>query len=345
MQVSLSPSSHVLAAAAAGFESYVKSTGGDSEVVLNEIGLRSKDIADPTKAIALSSYCSMLNGAARETRSANFGLKYGRQFSPQMFGLIGFIAMASPDVGSALRNFVELFPHHQNGTETKIGFGSDLVRIEYRILDPDIIDRRQDAEFTLAAFANVMRMCMGPSWSPVQVDFEHPEPEKVADHFHIFDSDITFLQPTNALVMRAEKLDAPMPNGNPQLLEVLRASLAAVACQKKEDDLVSRARAEIRGRLASRSVTLADIADRLRVPTWTLQRRLAEYGLTFSAVVDWVRRDIAALYLDQAHMPLSEIALLLGYSEASAFSRAFRQWTDMSPQSFRKSRIGAARPN
>jgi AraC-like DNA-binding protein len=71
------------------------------------------------------------------------------------------------------------------------------------------------------------------------------------------------------------------------------------------------------------------------VPAWTLRRRLAEEGLTFRGLVEEVRKGLARVYVRQRHIPLSEIAFLVGYSEASAFSRAFHGWYGVSPQAYR----------
>ena len=124
---------------------------------------------------------------------------------------------------------------------------------------------------------------------------------------------------------------------NLQLLEVLRCSLKSVACERSKYDLVSRVRAEIRSRLGNQDVNLEMVADSLGVPRWNLQRRLADEGLTYSALLDSVRRDRLRTTSGQRHIPLSEAALLLGYSELSAFSRAFRKWHDVSPQTHRSS--------
>jgi hypothetical protein len=201
-------STEVLAAAAAGFEQFVEQNGGDSDRVLGEVGLSSDAIAEPTRAMPLSAYCRMLEEAAERTLNPNFGLLYGRQFEPQMLGLIGFIALASPTVGSALRNFTELFPLHQNGTETRLASRNGELHMEYRITDPAIMRRRQDAEFTLAAFANVVRHGLGPNWSPVRVEFEHASPHEVADFDRTFDAEARFGCATNALIFRPDGLDA-----------------------------------------------------------------------------------------------------------------------------------------
>jgi AraC-like DNA-binding protein len=147
-----------------------------------------------------------------------------------------------------------------------------------------------------------------------------------------------FGKSANALIFRPEQLDAPLPGGNAPLLDVLCASLTAVSCDNGPDDssdLLTRARNEIQSRMAEGSVSLKSVADGLKAPVWTLQRRLRDQGITFSELVEDVRRKLARHYVHQSGIPLTEVALLLGYSEASAFSRAFRQWYGVSPRTLR----------
>lgn len=329
-------SSQVLSAAASGFERFLTQRGGDPDTVLGSVGLSSRDFDQPTNVVSLLSYCRMLESAAANSRDLNFGLHYGRQFEPEMLGLIGFVALASPNVGAALTNFIDLFPLHQNGTETRIAVNGSLLRMEYRILDAGIVHRRQDAEFTISAFANVAKRCLGNRFQLVQVDFEHPQPPSANEHHQLFDADVAFSQRTNALVLRIEDLATPIPDGNVQLLDVLRSSLQSVSCKQSHYDLVTRVRAEVRSRLANQVINLDRVADALGVTRWNLQRQLANKGLTYSTLIDDVRRDLAADYIGQRHIPLSEVAFLLGYSEQSAFSRAFRNWHAVSPQAFRR---------
>ena len=91
---------------------------------------------------------------------------------------------------------------------------------------------------------------------------------------------------------------------------------------------------------------LEEIAGKMGLSSWSLQRRLREEGISFSALVDKVRCEMATHYLQQRQLPISEMALLLGYSEVSAFSRAFRRWFGISPRQWRQdglvSQAGAA---
>ena len=102
-----------------------------------------------------------------------------------------------------------------------------------------------------------------------------------------------------------------------------------------EDLLLDQVRTEIRMRLPDGYPSLDQIADALRAPRGAMHREFHGAGLTYKEVVEDVRRRLAISYMKQRHLPFSEIAVLLGYSELSAFSRAFRRWTGASPREYR----------
>jgi len=96
--------------------------------------------------------------------------------------------------------------------------------------------------------------------------------------------------------------------------------------------LVARVGAEILSRLPEGAPRLAQVAQALGLPRWTLQRRLLASGVTFSDLVDAPRRDLARTYLHQGGLPLADVAFSLGYSEQSAFTRAHRRWFGRPPR-------------
>lgn len=322
---------NILAAAASGVSDFIAAQGGDSARVLTQAGVPEDCLNDPVLPLDLGNYCAMMELAAADTGHDNFGLWFGQQFQPRSLGLIGEIALAAPTLGAALQNLAELFPFHQQATETRLSRDGDLYRLEYRILDSRIAERRQDAELTMGMFANVFRTCLGPGWAPEEVQFEHLRPVAWQEHQRAFDAPVHFGQRTNCLVFRDSNLHRAMPAGDLVRLTQLRGRLKTIAGSTGTLPFLVRVRAEVRTRLPDGYPHVEDVAAGLGLARWTLQRRLAEDGLSFSDVVDGVRRDLAALYLRQTHVPMADIAFLLGYSELSAFSRAFKRWFGFPP--------------
>ncbi|GAB7205195.1 hypothetical protein OS31_21120 [Dickeya oryzae] len=96
------------------------------------------------------------------------------------------------------------------------------------------------------------------------------------------------------------------------------------------------ARARLRQVLSQGEPSLDEVAESIGLSSWSLQRRLKDEGITFTQLVEKVRCEMATHYLQQRQLSISEMAFLLGYSEVSAFSRAFRRWFGISPRQWRK---------
>ena len=107
------------------------------------------------------------------------------------------------------------------------------------------------------------------------------------------------------------------------------------------ESLVERAAAAIRRQLADGEPSLDDVARALNIPNWTLQRRLRNHGCTYQELLLEVRRELALNYLKDREIQISELAFLLGYSEISAFSRAFHRWLGMSPSEWQRGYLEA----
>ena len=201
--------------------------------------------------------------------------------------------------------------------------------------------RRQDAELTLGMVVNVFRHCLGPSWAPEEVHCEHPKPEGWREHESAFAAPVYFGQRTNAVIFRNDGLTRRMPHANLRKLNLLCDEIVQVGGGTGVVSLLDQVKGEIRSRLPDGLPYVETIADALGIPRWTLQRRLADYGVSFSDAVDLVRRELAERHIRQAYVSIVEIADILGYSELSAFSRAFRRWFGLSPQKYREALLRA----
>ena len=323
----------ILAAAASGVAEFIGSQGGDPARVFASSGIDATCLDDPAESLALSSFVAMMEESAKQTGNDNFGLWYGQRFQPEMQGLMGDVILAAPTVGAALHNMAEMFPYHQHATRCRFLKEDGLLRMEYRILDPSLVHRRQDAELTLGMVLNVCRRGFGRSWIPERVEFEHLRPEEWRAHERAFGSEVSFGHRTNALIFRDDGMARRMPGADLCRFREARERMLMVAgdARRHAPNFVEEVMSEVRACLQDGPPHVEEVACSLTVPRWTLQRRLAEEGLSFSDVVEKVRRDLASLYLDQPHLPLSEIALALGYSELSAFTRAFTRWHGQSP--------------
>lgn len=331
----------VLASAATGLVDFIQSSGGDADRILGRIGMNPECLNRPTMALDLGEYCAVFEEAAKQIGNDNFGLRYGRQFKPDALGFLGYVGMSSATLGDALRNVARAFPWHQQGSLLQLRVTEESCSLEYQVLHGSIMHKRQDAELSLGMFANLMRHSLGLRWAPDSVLFQHAQPEAWYEHCKAFDAPVYFNQPTNALVFKPALLSQQMPARDARLLALMLDNMSTLTTATSlsldpGQEVLDGVRTQIRQELGLGEPTLEHVAHVMRLPSWTLQRRLSDAGLNFSTLVEQTRRELAQHYLGQSGLPLSEVALQLGYSELSAFSRAFRRWHGVSPRQWRQ---------
>lgn len=140
------------------------------------------------------------------------------------------------------------------------------------------------------------------------------------------------------LVFSSEDWTRANPGADPALATLLgRYAAQLIERLPRSEDPLELTRCALITRLRSGEPTLERVAGDLGVTGRTLQRRLVEQGSSFKELLDEVRRELACAYLKKSSISLSEIAYLLGYSDASAFNRAFRRWVDETPAEYRHS--------
>ncbi len=154
---SRSGSVQVLAAAGTGLVDFLASRKLCADSLFGNVGLDPQVLETPTATIGLDQYCAVMEQAARRSRDPNFGLDYGQQFTPEMLGLIGYIALSSPTVLDAAANLARYFGYHQQQTITTLDRHERFYHLTYRIDSQRIADRSQDALITLGMFCNVFR--------------------------------------------------------------------------------------------------------------------------------------------------------------------------------------------
>lgn len=333
---SIDIASKVLAAAANGVEDMISRYRGDVDRVFARAALNLQDIDNPYKELNLKQYCRLFEEAARQTANDNFGLRFGNEFTPKRLGPIGYIAVNSPTLGAAIQNLVKYFLAHQDHSILMLKQDGDVLYLNYQIVDQRIPLRRQDAELSLGMFSNIFKHCRGAHWAPLEVHFEHPAPDGAGEHERCFGAPILFGQPTNSIVFERRDLGAIMPDADPYLLSIMESMLAERrALRTNPDYFLASIREHIRARLGRGGLTMANLAGELDVSVEALRRSLKAHDVAFQDLVRGARRDLALHYVKHSDMRLTEVALALGYSEQSAFSRAFRHWTGMSPQRYR----------
>ncbi|MNN24763.1 HTH-type transcriptional regulator VirS [compost metagenome] len=226
---------------------------------------------------------------------------------------------------------------HAQANELTWQIRGNHLEICYRLTDPSITERRQDAEYALAVLYTRLMDYTAGRFSLIRVDFVHPQPASTALHRQAFQCPVRFEQSSNALVWPAAMLDEPLVTADPRLFQALLPGLEEQRKRRVADnDLSMRISLAIEADLQGGKVALEEVASQLCMSKRTLQRRLSELNVEFNELVEEVRQARALDLVRHSSLSLTEIAMRLGYYEASSFTRAFRRWTGLTPRDYRQ---------
>lgn len=252
--------------------------------------------------------------------------------------VIAYLQYTAPTVGEGLLAVSRYFRILKNTQELVMNIVDDDVHIELRDTDPSPVPRHP-VEFTAARGLLIARRAMGREFVPRAIMFRHQAPRDDSAARQLFGCELTYGAPANVVVVRPADLEMPQVTSDPDLAKFFEAQARALeASQVPLPSFVAQVRRVLANELLHGSTSVEHVAKRLGSSERTLQRRLREEGTSLNQVLDELRRDLAARYLDESQLGLQEIAFLLGFAEQSGFQRAFVRWFGQTPGTWRKRR-------
>jgi AraC-like DNA-binding protein len=292
--------------------------------------------------IPLAEYMSFLEDAAELAEDPFFGLRLGARFQPESFGAIGNVFRSSTDLRSALARLAVYLRAVRGGTRVEFVVRADGADWIYQVEDSRIVKRRQDVEFALAATCGFIRALLGPHWSPVAVHFEHAEsnakPRERQILHKVFQAPVLFSQSANKLVLHERDLDRVGPQGRNAAAPYMERYFRELVAEANGAECIANEVRYMIARIGHAALDLGSLASELGLSGRTLQRRLAEEGISLRALIMEQRTLVAEALLSRETIHVSAIAQNLGYSDPAVLSRAFKLWKGSSPSAFRKQR-------
>jgi AraC-like DNA-binding protein len=194
---------------------------------------------------------------------------------------------------------------------------------------------RQAVEQAMAGTLNVFSLLTGQKIYPVQVQFEFSKPKNLSEYDRIFQSAIQFSADSNQLIILNADMNRPVIGYDVSLFALFDALIQervnTLTDKKSFQDLVKNILlTEFKVQIPSLEI----IASRLNMTQRTFQRKLLEEGTTYRKLSGSVRKELALQLIKKSNHKMEEIAQMLGYSDASSFRRAFKQWTDNNPSDY-----------
>jgi len=330
----------ILAAAARDIERAIAATGINAHRVLELADVDPARIADPSLRLGLADYCRLFDTTARETGDDFFGARFGQWFTPEHFSAVGTLVASAPTVRDALSALARSYRWIQENSSLQFTVHRGFASLEYQICDARITHKHQDAELTIAALCGLIRHFLGRGWQPLETHFEHGRGGLRREYQRVF-GETVFDQNTNAILIDSRVLDLPMPRQNARLFAEAQALIShqlgdreAGLCSSRDSRLGLLAHA-IESQCKGGDASIGAVARRIGLTVHGLRRQLRECNVAYDELVLSVRQNVARRHVESSDYDLTTIALMLGYSELSAFSRAFRRWHGQSPSACR----------
>lgn len=271
------------------------------------------------------------------TGEPNLGLLAARETAVGAFEALEFAAFSAPTWRASVETAFRFSRVMNEAADFRIEVVGDKVQL---VLHSTVPLTRAGIDFQSAAFHVAAVRWISQRPPELEVWFTYPEPGDLTEHRKTFgEATLRFGAPWNGFVYDAWRLDTRLASADPSLHAVLREHaermLAALA---PGDSLVEQVRAQVLATLKDGPLAAVDLASRMGVTRRTLTRRLRQEGTTFTELLDDLRQKAALHYLETTDHSVEDIAFLTGFSESSAFVRAFKRWQGTSPASYRRSR-------
>jgi AraC-like DNA-binding protein len=325
----------------AGLAEIAAERGADIGVLMREAGLNPAVLRSPETTIEYGAFCELLQRCAVAWDLPDIGLRMIRYQQIDFLGPVALATRMERAVRGALKAIIANLVIHSNATVAAFGeeVDGDTASLILNQRD-DAPKGRENTELVMAQGKLVIDSITGGPVPLVEAAFVHAKGSSgraVEGHFAC---PVRYGAEHNALTFNRAVLDRRIEKFDLAYHALIKKYLATARAEV-EGGTPEDVRAEIARQMELGHCTLESVADSLRMPPRSLQRRLQAEGLSFRDLLDEWRRARALSLVTNTRLPLSEVSGALGYSEQSVFTQAFRRWYGGTPHRFRMQRLTA----
>lgn len=318
-----------------GYLELMEELGADSGFLLRQAGLKRKIFDNPDTRIPFQTANQLLENSANHTGNTQIGLLMAFRRSGHVLGLFGILCRHSPDVATAINQAIRNIDLHNQMEHWELkNQGSDVILIRH-IKDYRINRMAQMDDMALGDVARFLQSISEGSIKLKRVYLTHSAPTNAQIYNHYFKTEVLFNQDFNGVSFDQSHLSTKLHSQDRDIQKHLEYYIQSMK-RELNDDIEEQTRHLIEQTLTSPDCNIEEISQLLAMHKRTLQKKLNSRGTSFSEILDQVRWGKAQQILSNSNMPISKLASLLGYSELSAFSRAFKEEFGTSPRQWRK---------
>lgn len=324
----------IRAAALCNYVELAQILGINPRTQLAEVGLDLALLNQDDARISAEAAARLLENSAIASGCSNFGLRLAESRQLSDFGAVSLSLLHQP----TLRDALQITMHYRHllneALVMYIEDADEFVLIREEVVTSMAEPSRQAIEMAIGVLHRLCSALLGSHWHPTSINFTHSAPEDVGLHRRLFNCPVIFNAEFNGIVCPATDLAYPNANADPAMAKYAENYIASLPTPDN-DTFPDEVRQAVYILLPMGRATIEQISQSLGVNTRTLQRRLDDNGLTFSDVINDVRRSLVVRYLDNPNFSLAAIADMLGYSVASSFTRWFTTQFGSSPVRWR----------
>lgn len=302
----------------------------DLQPILQARGLSQHAIQDPYGIVPLSAFFWVLEDSAVHLGDPILGARLGQSMSAADLGPTGILLSQSSTLRRGLRRFHDSLSALQGATEMEFGEDGDMPQMTYQLKSDKIAYSPQDSEFSFSGLCQLIRAAFDARWRPEEVHFQHAQSKRYDLLERIFRAPVRFDQPTNRILMPPETMDIHHRDEDKALIGLIERHISDLAVEN-DLNLAERVKMIVSRRLGHTRVDLKTVAQELGQTPRSLQRHLAREGTSLRDITREHRKQSARTQLDDPNIKVNAVAQSLGYSDATAFGRAYRAWFDDTP--------------
>jgi AraC-like DNA-binding protein len=292
---------------------------------------------DPSKRLPYEKIDRIRARAVTLCKDEAIGIRAANVNNVAQLGALGYAWLASLTLRKAFQRLERFVRIVNDKAVVLVNDRDGCVVVTVRVNAPSESEMARD-DSGLALITKMSRLVYGDHFRLQAVNFRHPAPGDLKPYFEFFGCQVNFDQPENQLLIPLAIADEILTGANPELAVLNDQVITRRLALMDRNDIVARVKAAIMEQLPNGAVTDGSVANSLHMSVRTMHRKLTEVEHNFRSLLVEVRRGLAELYILDNSLTLTEISLLLGFSEPSSFSRAFKNWTGSAPSEVRQAR-------
>jgi AraC-like DNA-binding protein len=307
-------------------------------------GIDIREAADPNARIPTNRMQTLWGLAVGATGNPCLGLLTARRFQPAALHGLGFAWLASDTLYDAFERLVRYHRLINAAVDFRLEDSGDTFDLVIQVPGDLLAGVYAGLDNGIASFLRMTRITAGKHIMPVHVMLERPEPTCSGEFEEMFGPVIEYGAPANRLCFDRALVTSHLPTALPELARMNDQTVVDYLARFDRDNITMQVRAKIVEQLHDGRPSQEAIAKTLHTSLRSLQRRLKDEATSYQALLETTQQELALQYMRDSRRSIGEITYLLGFSEPSNFTRAFKRWTGLSPAAFRKTLSGKQNP-